>query len=707
MKKIEIPKNIITVIEKIETAGFEVFVVGGCVRDLLTGAIYGKPVEPKDWDLTTNAKPEELMEIFPGSKNENAFGTVIVPEKYLSELPIISTKIVISKKQKEALLKKVREFYLKKNFSNQCINYAEVVVFNALRIAESFENVSKDVLELAGMFFSEEKSISQKEIFQIFDDLLEKKSIDIIVNIIEDRKSKKANFLESQIILEAEMIEKISPSYIEKNKKHLEKIEKEYIQNQIQERIKTFEGKRLLNQAIKDFNEAGFLDKKISEIDEKEMKNGVIEITTYRIESKYSDKRHPDEVRFAKTLKEDLSRRDFTVNAMALQFKIQNSKLKIQKFLPKGGVSVAEKTKNSDKETQYEIIDPFGGRDDLKNSLIRAVGNAEERFDEDALRMMRAIRFAVQLGFAIEEKTFQAIKKCAENLKYVSAERIRDEFSKIIESGHPAHGVEMLLEAGLLKIFMPEFLDTVGVMQNRHHYYGPYNTVDRHMLASLEKCPSEKLEVRLAAFLHDIGKPKSKRGEGMYATFYGHEYIGARLTQKILERMKFPKQIVDRVVLLVKNHMFFYNVDEVGESGVRRVVQKVGLENINELIDVRVSDRLGSGTVKAVPYKLRHFQFMVEKVSKDAISVKQLKIDGNNLIKELKIAPGPKIGAILEVLLAKVIEDPKLNSKEKLLEIAKKLEKEDLTNLRDLAKEKIEKKQQKEEKKMKGKYWVK
>jgi poly(A) polymerase/tRNA nucleotidyltransferase (CCA-adding enzyme) len=227
------------------------------------------------------------------------------------------------------------------------------------------------------------------------------------------------------------------------------------------------------------------------------------------------------------------------------------------------------------------------------------------------------------------------------------------------------------------------------------------------MLASLEKCPSDKLEVRLAAFLHDIGKPMTKQGEGELATFYGHEYVGARITVKILERLKYPKKVIDKTVLLVKNHMFYYNVDEVGEAGVRRVVKKVGLENINDLIDVRIADRLGSGVPKAVPYKLRHFKYMVEKVSKDAISVKQLKINGNDLMKELKIKPGPKIGAILDVLLAYVIDNPEINNKKELFKIAKKLEKKDLIKLRELAKDKIEEKKEEEEEEIKSKYWVK
>ncbi len=414
---------------------------------------------------------------------------------------------------------------------------------------------------------------------------------------------------------------------------------------------------------------------------------GVVEVTTYRIESKYSDKRHPDSVKFAETLEEDLSRRDFTVNAMAAQ------------PLPSPPLNTGE-------GAEYELIDLFGGQNDLENKIIRAVGEASERFDEDALRMMRAIRFAVQLNFTIEENTFAAIKKNAGNLKFISQERIHDEFEKIILSPLPAAGMEMLHEAGLLQYIIPEIEIGYDVTQSHHHYYGPYNTVYKHLLASLEKCPSEKLEVRLAALLHDVGKPNVKRGQGENATFYNHEYVGARLAEQILKRLRFSTKVIEKVVLLVKNHMFYYNVDEVGEAGVRRVVRKVGLENINDLIDVRIADRLGSGVPKAVPYKLRHFKFMVEKVSHDAVSVKQLKVNGHDLMSELKMTPGPKIGTILDVLLAEVIEDATLNDKNKLLMRAKELDKEDVAALRRTAKDKIKEEQKEEEKLIKNKYHV-
>ena len=494
LAKFDIPAHILSVMQKLEVAGFEAYVVGGCVRDLL---LENPPAGgPKDWDVATNAKPEEVQEIFPDSVYENEFGTVGI---------------------------KIR---------NQDADGKEIVE--------------------------------------------------------------------------------------------------------------------------------------------------VVEVTTYRIESKYSDKRHPDAVKFAKTLEEDLSRRDFTINALAMKAELNN----------------------------FDIIDYFDGQKDLEDKLIRAAGDADERFNEDALRMMRAVRFSVTLGFAIEEKTFLAIRKNAENLKHISPERIRDEFVKIILSPIPARGIELLQETGILKIILPEIENGIGVMQSHHHYHGPYNTVYKHLVASLEKCPSPKLEVRLASLLHDVGKPKSKRGEGENATFYNHEYIGERMTKSILERLRFSRRVIDKVTLLVRNHMFYYNVDEVGEAGVRRVVQKIGLENITDLIDVRIADRLGSGVPKAVPYKLRHFQFMVEKVSHDPISVKQLKLNGNDLMTELGVESGPKVGAVLAVLLSKVIDDPALNDKKKLIALAKELAKSKVEDLRKMAEDKIKAEQKKEEELIKKKHKV-
>jgi poly(A) polymerase/tRNA nucleotidyltransferase (CCA-adding enzyme) len=407
-----------------------------------------------------------------------------------------------------------------------------------------------------------------------------------------------------------------------------------------------------------------------------------IEITTYRKEAKYTDKRHPDEIKFAKTIKEDLARRDFTINSLALK--------------------VAE-----DGPPQAEIIDHFGGQEDLKNKIIRAVGNPEERFNEDALRMMRAVRLSVVLDFNIEPKTIEAIKKNSHLLKLISSERIRDEFLKIIMSDRAAEGIELLRKVGLLKYIIPELEEGYKVSQNKHHIYDCYE----HSLLSLKYAAEKKFNiyVRMASLLHDIAKPRVKKGEGPDATFYGHEILGAKMTNQILRRLKFPKKDIEKIVKLVRYHLFYYNVDEVGESSVRRLVRKVGPENMEELLQVRMADRIGSGVPKAEPYKLRHLKYVIEKVSQDPISVKMLKVNGNDVMKILEIPPGPKVGQILDVLLGYVLEDPKKNEKEFLEKEIKKLGKlseEELKELAQRAKKEREKIEMKRDEMTKKKYWV-
>src|SRR3989344_2508393 len=313
------------------------------------------------------------------------------------------------------------------------------------------------------------------------------------------------------------------------------------------------------------------------------LENGVeIQVATYRIDVKYSDKRHPDSVKFTASLKEDLARRDFTVNAMALE--VQSPKSKVQ---------------------SYEIIDPFGGQEDLKNKIIRTVGDPKERFGEDALRLMRAIRFASQLDFLIEEKTFLSIKNFSSLISFISQERVRDEFIKTIMTDNAHNGIELMRETGILKIILPELMEGYQVTQNLHHIYDVYE----HNLRALKYAVEQKfsLQVRLTALFHDIGKPRTKHGDGERATFYSHDVVGARIAKKVMERMKFSRQDIDLVVLLVRYHLFYYNVDEVTPSSVRRLIKNVGLENMDDLINLRMADRIGSGVPKAEPYKLRHF----------------------------------------------------------------------------------------------------
>ena len=318
---------------------------------------------------------------------------------------------------------------------------------------------------------------------------------------------------------------------------------------------------------------------------------------------------------------------------------------------------------------------------------------------------MRAVRFACQLDFSIEEKTFEAIKKNAGWLQAIAKERIREEFEKIIMSKKASDGIEFLRKSGLLKYVIPELEKGFGVSQNRHHIY----TVYEHNLLSLKFAADKKfnLAVRLGALFHDIAKPEVKEGAGLEATFYNHDLVGAKFAVRILDRLKFPRELVDKVALLVRNHMFVYDIGVVTEAAIRRLLVRVGPENMQDLIDLRVADRLGSGVPKAQPYRLRHFQYMVEKVQYDAISVKMLKINGNDIMKILSIPPDPKIGAILDVLLAEVIEDPKKNKKEYLKNRVKELDKINLFQLRQMAKQKIEEKKEEEDLEIKEKYWVK
>ncbi len=360
----------------------------------------------------------------------------------------------------------------------------------------------------------------------------------------------------------------------------------------------------------------------------------IIEVTTYRIEGRYTDKRHPDAIRFAQTIEEDLSRRDFTVNACAAS-------------VVDGAIGT--------------IVDPYHGRADLEKKIIRAVGNAEDRFGEDALRMLRAVRFAAQLGFDIEPQTQAAITRDAALLAHISQERIRDEFSKLIMAPQAAWGMQMLYTLGLLRFIVPELIEGIGMAQNKHHIF----TVWEHNLRALDYAVSKNysFEVRLASLLHDVGKPRTKRGDGPDATFYAHEIIGGRMTKKILERLRYSGRIIDYVTHLVRYHLFYYNVGEVSEAGVRRFIARVGEDSIDDLVKVREADRIGSGVPKAVPYKLRHLLFMIEKVKRDPISPKALKINGSELMEVLGIAPGPRVGHVLNALLEEVIDDPKRNTR--------------------------------------------
>ncbi|OGZ26955.1 MAG: hypothetical protein A2365_01505 [Candidatus Nealsonbacteria bacterium RIFOXYB1_FULL_40_15] len=402
-----------------------------------------------------------------------------------------------------------------------------------------------------------------------------------------------------------------------------------------------------------------------------------VEITPFRTEEKYTDKRHPDKVKWSKNIEEDLARRDFTINAMAL---------------------------GADEKT---IIDPYKGKEDIKRKIIRAVGSPEDRFEEDSLRMMRAVRIASVLGFKIEPKTSSAIKKNSSWITSVSKERIRDELSKAIMSENAAPGIELLRELRLLEHIIPELLEGYKVGQNKHHLYDCYE----HSIKSLDYSAKKgfNFHVRMASLMHDIGKPRTKQGKGEKATFYNHELVGARMTREIMQRLKFPKKDIEKVERLVRYHLFYYNVGEVSESSVRRLLRNAGPENIEELLQVRYADRVGSGCPKAEPYKLRHLKYLIDKVSKDPISVKMLKVNGQDIMEMLSLKPGPAIGKILDILLGEVLKDPSKNDKDYLkkeIERINVLTEKELDKKAEDARKEIDQVQVKEDKMTKDKYWV-
>lgn len=404
-----------------------------------------------------------------------------------------------------------------------------------------------------------------------------------------------------------------------------------------------------------------------------------IEITPYRTESNYSDNRRPDEVRFAKTLEEDLKRRDFTINALAYN------------------------------PNRNELVDHYGGIEDIKGKIIRAVGNPEERIAEDALRMMRAVRLMSQLSFTCNEKTIEAIKKSAKKIEKVSVERIRDEFFKLINAKSAKEGLIALHDFGLLQYIVPEIEEGIDIKQNKAHIYDVWT----HSINALEHASNKeyKLSVKLAALFHDVAKPRTKRKNKLKGvTFYGHEVVGTRMLKEIMKRLRFPRNLSDEVEALVANHMFFMDTEIITLAAVRRLINRVGKELVWDLIDLRTCDRIGMGRPKEKPYRLRKFTSMIEEAMRDPVSVKMLNIDGNEIMKLLDEKPGPKIGLILDSLMEEVLDDPKLNTKKYLKGRAKESAKLDIAELQILA-EKGKEKQEEEERgvlsKIRKKYNVK
>jgi tRNA nucleotidyltransferase (CCA-adding enzyme) len=389
-------------------------------------------------------------------------------------------------------------------------------------------------------------------------------------------------------------------------------------------------------------NDFGTVGIKVADLPESEHK-GIVEVTTFRTEKGYADRRHPDRVEWGKTVEEDLGRRDFTINAMALELR---SKIK---------------------DHRSKIIDPYDGKKDLEKKVIRAVGDPAKRFKEDALRLLRSIRFASQLGFSIEDQTLKEIANDAELLSEIAKERVHDELMKILASNFPYEGVMLLKNTGLLTQIIPELEEGIGVSQTRP---GRHHTEDvfTHNVLSLKYTPSTDPVVRFATLIHDIGKPRVEAvDEAGLVIFYNHEIAGAKIARIIAERLRFSKKDIDKIVKLVRWHMF--TVDEkITDAAVRRFIRRIGVENVADMMDLRVGDRLGGGTQTAESWRLKLFKKRLEEQMAPApFSIKDLAINGNDIIKELNIKPGPEIGKILQKLFEEVDEDLEKNNREYLL----------------------------------------
>jgi len=342
-------------------------------------------------------------------------------------------------------------------------------------------------------------------------------------------------------------------------------------------------------------------------------------------------------------IEEDLSRRDFTINALAWDLRKQ------------------------------ELIDKFSGLKDLNDKIIRAIGRPEQRFQEDYTRLLRAIRFACQLDFVIEVKTLAVIKKKSEKILEITKERINEEFTKIIMSDNAETGLRLMQSIGLLKILIPELEKGVGLAQNKAHIYEVFEHSVRSLGIAAQK--KYKLEVRLAALFHDIGKPVTREFKDGDATFYNHDQAGAKITKQVLKRLNYANDIIKAVVHLVRYHMFYYALDTVTDAGVRRLLNRIGQENIDDFINLRICDRLGMGRPKAKPWKLIQLERRFKEVQLDPITPKMLKITGYDVIAELQIQPGPKIGLILNALLGEILEKPEKNTKKYLIGRIKELNK--------------------------------
>ena len=372
------------------------------------------------------------------------------------------------------------------------------------------------------------------------------------------------------------------------------------------------------------------------------------EVTTFRIDGEYSNSRHPDTIQFSPSIYEDLKRRDFTINSIAMNLQTG------------------------------EVLDPHNGIQDLKRHRIAAIGNPVERFNEDGLRLMRACRFTSQLNFTIEIDTFNALKECKSNLKNVSAERIRDEIIKILKSEKPSIALKIMEQTGILELILPELSTCRGIIQKGYHNF---DVLD-HLYYSCDGGPSDDVILRFSCLLHDVGKPMSfvSDKEG-FPTFYNHENTSTKLAENILERLKFPKNDIKRALHLISNHMFNYT-GNWSDAAVRRFISKVGVENINDLFRLRIADQFGMTNTSRNSEGLYEFIDRINKIleKESAFTIKDLKINGTDLIKEAGLKKGPFLGTVLNELLKTVLDDPHSNEKQILLKIAENMKKKYIDN---------------------------
>lgn len=532
--QLNLPFESLYIIYALQQAGFQAYVVGGAVRDLIL-----KQEIINDYDFTTNAQPADIQKIFPESFYENQFGTVSITH--------------------EELLKQI----LKQGWQ-----------------------VPKQNLQKKLTKFEKELSKKQKQL-----------------KIIDLKKAKKIHFS---------------------------------LKNKAQQ------SRKILDKKDDVLNLAPF------------------EITTFRSDGNYADHRRPETVIWGKNIKDDLSRRDFSINAMAIEIN-KNYLLKI--FSKNQKISDSYQLENRD----WQLIDEYHGLIDLNNKLIKTVANPDQRFAEDALRMLRAIRLAVQLDMQLEKNTYASIKKNNELIKFISFERIGAELMKILTATHPATGFKLLDETGLLNHIIPELKLGKKMKQTGHHT----TDVWVHSLDTLAACPSKDPIVRLAALLHDIGKPETYEEKSADVTFYNHDVLGARIASKIAKRLRLSNKEIQRIFILVRYHMFYYQPEHT-DASIRRFIKKVGLENIDDILDLREGDRLGSGA-KKTSWRLEEFKERIIEQLNQPMDLSDLAINGKDLIKELKLQPSRVVGQILNELLEKVIQNPQLNKKEILFRESKKI----------------------------------